>query len=452
MVRLFALVLVCVVALAVWLTRPLWRGDEPSAPDTARIPPSETLVAVFGDTLCRRPLDAETVKWDSRPFTTSELHAALALGPEGKRVGAIRQVYLKVLLRDPFLGDCAGLRQWVDRDLAVDEVERRLALSPEAKRVGEVRQVFIKALGRDPAGWDTASLRYWVESELPPADIGARLAAQRPLVGVHYFAWYKNIQGQWGNGATLVGPDAPKPSLGWYESEDPKVMDTHIRQMIDAGFDFVIFAVGPETPWNWQQAHAFFRRLKGHPLKAAIMLDDLYKEAPGVKSAWVDKVKAEFLGYPNYFSYHERPLVMLFASRLDFAAAGVTLRNVYWTPRYGPGENTFNLDNVLYPYDWPFWADTPPPLVNGVVPVMPGYIDTHLGRDDPMVHPRNDGRLYHEQWQQALSQKPELILVYSWNEYFEQSAIEPTVQWGDSYLRWTTCYITHAHRGTTGNC
>ena len=104
---------------------------------------------------------------------------------------------------------------------------------------------------------------------------------------------------------------------------------------------------------------------------------------------------------------------------------------------------------MLYPHDWPFWADTPPPLVNGVVPVMPGYIDTHLGRDDPMVYPRNDGRMYHEQWQHALSQKPELILVYSWNEYFEQSAIEPTEQWGDSYLRWTKCYIGARPPGTT---
>jgi hypothetical protein len=70
-----------------------------------------------------------------------------------------------------------------------------------------------------------------------------------------------------------------------------------------------------------------------------------------------------------------------------------------------------------------------------------------------MVHPRNDGRLYHEQWQHALKQQPDVILVYSWNEYFEQSAIEPTVQWGDSYLRWTKCYITHAHKGTTtGRC
>jgi hypothetical protein len=452
MLRLIAVVLVAIATLTAWCTRSVWRAEDAAPQEVARIPPSETLTAVFGDTLCRRPVDAETVEWDSRPFTTSELHAALALGPEGKRVGAVRQVYLKVLLRDPFPGDCEGLRQWVDRDLPVDEIERRLAMSPEAQRVGQVRQAFTQTLGRDPAGWDTASLRYWVESGLPPADIGARLSAQRPLVGVYYFTWYKSIQGQWGNGATFVGSNAPKPSLGWYESEDPKVMDAHIRQMVDAGVDFVVVNLGPETPWNWANAHAFFGRLKGHPLKAVIMLDDLYKEMPSVKAGWVDRVKAEFLGYPNYLSYHDRPLLLLFASRLDFPVSGVLLRNVYWTPRYGPGANTFNLDNVLYPQDWPFWADTPPPLVNGLVPVMPGYIDTHLGRDDPMVYPRNDGRLYHEQWQSALAQKPELIMIYSWNEYFEQSAIEPTEQWGDSYVRWTKCYIAHAHAGTSGTC
>ena len=452
MVRFFAILLVAMVALAAWLARPLWRGEESAAADVARVPPSPALVAGFAETLCRPPRDEETVRWDSRPFALPELYAALTLSAEGKRVGAIRQVYLKVLLRDPFAGDCGGLRQWVDRDLPVDEVERRLAMSPEAQRIAEVRQVFIETLGRDPAGWDTANLRYWVESDLPPGEIRARLAAQRPLVGVHYFAWYQQVQGQWGNGLTFVAADAPRPSLGLYESKDPKVMDTHIRQMIDAGFDFVFFQIVPDTPWNWENAHAFFRRLEGHPLKATIMLDDLYRELPATKAAWVDKVKTEFFGYPNYFSYHDRPLVTLFASKLDFAVPGVLMRNVYWTPRYGPGTNTFNLDSVLYPHDWPFWADTPQPLVNGVVPVMPGYIDSHLGRDDPMVHPRNNGRLYHEQWQHALAQKPELILVYSWNEYFEQSAIEPTAVWGDSYLRWTKCYIAHAHKGTTGSC
>jgi hypothetical protein len=452
MVRFFAIVLVVVIAVAAWLTSPLWQGDDGPSEDVPRIPASERLTAVARETLCRPPRDAETVQWDSRPFETPELYAALTWSAEGRRVSAIRQVYLKVLLRDPFAGDCAGLRQWVDRDLPVDAVERRLAMSPEAQRIGEVRQVFIETVARDPAGWDTASLRYWVESELPPAEIRTRLAAQRPLVGVHYFAWYQQVQGQWGNGLTFVGTDAPRPSLGLYESKDPKVMDTHIRQMIDAGFDFVIFQIGPETPSSWEHAHAFFGRLQGHPLKAAIMLDDLYKDTPGAKATWVDKVKTEFFGYPSYFSYHDRPLVMLFASRLDFAVPGVLMRNVYWTPRYGPGENTFNLDLVLYPHDWPFWAETPPLLVNGVVPVLPGYIDTHLGRDDPMVYPRNNGRMYHEQWQHALKQRPEIITVYSWNEYFEQTAIEPTTTWGDSYLKWTKCYIAHAHNGTTGSC
>jgi hypothetical protein len=452
MVRFFAIVLVAMIALAAWLTRPLWQGDDGPSADVPQIPASERLTAVAHQTMCRPPRDAETVKWDSRPFEVPELYAALTWSAEGRRVSAIRQVYLKVLLRDPFTGDCAGLRQWVDRDLPVDEVERRLAMSPEAQRIADVRRVFIETLGRDPAGWDTASLRYWVESGLTPSEIRTRLAAQRPLVGVHYFAWYQSVQGRWGNGATFVGADAPRPSLGLYESGDVKVIDAHVRQMADAGFDFVILNLVPETPWMWENVRAFFRRLEGHPLKAAIMLDDLYRADPRVKAQWVEKVKAEFISHPNYFSYHDRPLVTLFASRVDFDVPGVVVRNVYWTPVYAPGKNTFNLDLVLYPHDWPFWAETPPPLLNGVVPVMPGYIDTHLGRDDPMVHPRNNGRLYHEQWQHALAQKPELILVYSWNEYFEQSAIEPTVQWGDSYLRWTKCYIAHAHDGTVGNC
>jgi hypothetical protein len=451
-VRLLAVLLLAFVAVVVWLTQPLWRGGGDSSEEQPRIPASEALTRVVGETLCRPPRDAETVRWDSRPFGTAELRSALELSPEGKRAAAIRQVYLKVLLRDPFPADCAGLRQWLARDLPVDEVERRLATSAEAERIDAVRRLFVDVLGRDPAGWDTASLRYWVDSGLPLGEIRARLAAQRPLVGVHYFTWYQSVDGRWGNDATAVTGDAPRPSLGAYESGRAEIIDTHLAQITGAGFDFVLVDIVADDPRSWSNAHAFFTRLKAGSLKAAVMLDGLYKAEPAVKAEWVEKAKADFFGYPNYFIYHDWPLVTLFASRLDFSVPGAVMRNVYWTPRYGPGSNTFNLDSLLYPHDWPFWAETPQPLVNGVVPVIPGYVDTHLGRDDPMVHPRENGRLYHQQWQRALAQKPEVILVYSWNEHFEQTAIEPTQVWGDSYLRWTKCYITHAHAGTTGAC
>jgi hypothetical protein len=450
MVRFFAVVLVAVLALAAWLTRSVWLNHE--AEDVARIPASARLTAVVREMLCRPPRDEETVRWDTKPFETSQLSTALAHSPEAKRVGAIRQVYFKVLLRDPFPGDCDGLRQWVDRDLPLDEVERRLAMSPEAQRIGEVREVFVETLGRDPAGWDTASLRYWVESGLPVADVRARLVAQRPLIGVHYFTWYRLVEGRWGNAATVVTADAPRPSTGLYGSGRPEVIDRHVAQITEAGFDFVIVNVVAGDATSWANAQAFFARLNGSPLKAMVMLDGLYTAEPSAKAEWAEKAKAEFVPHPNYFSYRDRPVVAMFASRLDFRLSGVLMRNVYWTESYGPGSNTFNPDSVLYPHDWPFWSETPQPLVNGVVPVIPGYIDSHLGRDDPMVYPRNNGRMYHEQWQQALKQKPELILVYSWNEYFEQSAIEPTDRWGDAYLQWTKCYIAHAHQGTTGTC
>jgi hypothetical protein len=161
---------------------------------------------------------------------------------------------------------------------------------------------------------------------------------------------------------------------------------------------------------------------------------------------------ADFTTHPNYLRLHGQPLIALFGAPVDFAEDRALLRNVYWTPQYTPGANTFNEDSALLPHDWPFWAPTPPPVMNGVVPVMPGYSDTHLGRERRLEHPRRDGQTYHEQWQRALAQKPELIIVYSWNEHFEQTAIEPTDAWGTRYLRWTACYTAHARRGTAGRC
>lgn len=446
MLRILAIA-VCVALLA-WSVSSLWRTAE--AP--AGIPASQALTDAFVETLCRPPLDAETVRWDSRRFETPELVEALRSTPEGRRVREIRHVYLDVLLRDPLDGDCAGLREWVDGPIGVDEIGRRLNASPEAQRMTQVRQVFVESLGRDPGGLDNASVRRWGESAFSLAEIGARLAAQRPQVGVHYFTWYQSGPDGWGNGATSVQADAPQPALGWYSSTDERVMDTHIRQMADAGFDFVIVQVNAESPPSWTTAHRFFGRLAGRTLKAAVMLDGLHTKATAIKRGWVEKAKAEFPGHANYFSLYGEPLIMLFAAPLDFTVPGAVLRNVYWTNSYAQGTNTFNVDSILFPRDWPFWAATPQPVVNGVVPVVPGYIDTHLGRAAPMEYPRTGGKMYHDQWQRALALRPELIIVYGWNEHFEQTAIEPTEAWGNQYLQWTACYAARAHAGTAGAC
>ena len=404
------------------------------------------------EVLCRPPSDAETVDWDNRPFERSALVKALTSTVEAQRVRQIRSLYFDLLRRDTTFADCEQVRDWVNQRLGVDEVTRELAALPEARRVSNVRQILIDRSGWDPRGWDDPGLRRWVDSPFTLAEIRSRLAGQRPLVGVHYFAWYRIDQRGWGNDLTTVAADSPKPAPGWYDSGDTDVIAAQIRQIEEAGFDFTIVHVIATSPRTWTNARTFIDRLSGHRLKAAVMLDGLYAEDAPTKAMWVQKAKAEFTGDSHYLLFHGEPLIMLFSARLDFDAEGVVLRNVYWTDRYDPDANTFNPNRHLEPRDWPFWSPTPQPLVNGVVPVIPGYVDTALGRARSMEHPRNDGQTYREQWQRAIALHPEVVLVYGWNEYFERTAIEPTDAWGDQYLRMTACYIGHAHRGTSGTC
>ena len=203
---------------------------------------------------------------------------------------------------------------------------------------------------------------------------------------------------------------------------------------------------------SWENARQVFRLLEGRALKAALVLDSLYVADASEKEWWASYAVAEFGDSPNYLRQDGQPLVMIYAAPIDFSLPGVALRNVYWTINYAQGVNTFNPYGMLLPRDWSFWEESPQQVVNGVVPVLPGYRDDHLDRAFSMAHPRNGGEFYHQQWQRALSLRPETVLVYSWNEHFEETGIEPTVAWGDLYMQWTACYIRHAHAGTIGDC
>jgi hypothetical protein len=447
--RTFVATLVCLVIALGVLGWSLWDSTRVKAP---RFRPSRLLADTVQEVLCRPPFDVEVVNWDNRPFDRSTLVSALESTEEFRRLQQARQSYVDALRREATREECTEFRHWIDRHADLDTITREIASLPEARRVAAVRQLFIDMFGRDPRGWDDPGLRRWVDSPLGLGEIRSRLREQRPLVGVHYFAWYEPDPGGWRNEATRVPADSPKPARGWYDSSNSDVMAAQIRQMEETGFDFVAVHVIPLSPRSWSNAHTFFDRLSGHRLKAALVLDGLYDQTAAMKAMWVERAKEEFTGDSHYLRLHGEPLVMMFSTRLDFDVPRVILRNVYWSYRYDPGENAFNGTLRLEPRDWPFWAPTPQPLANGMVPVIPGYDDAALGRSRSMVHERGNGQMYRDQWRRALALHPEVILVYSWNEYFERTPIEPTDAWGDQYLRMTACFIGHAHRGTMGTC
>jgi len=71
-----------------------------------------------------------------------------------------------------------------------------------------------------------------------------------------------------------------------------------------------------------------------------------------------------------------------------------------------------------------------------VATVSPGFDDRALrGADRPVVS--RDGGRYLATWEAALAGDPDMVLVTSWNEWYEGSEIEPGTRWGASALEET---------------
>jgi glycoprotein endo-alpha-1,2-mannosidase len=71
--------------------------------------------------------------------------------------------------------------------------------------------------------------------------------------------------------------------------------------------------------------------------------------------------------------------------------------------------------------------------------VLPGYDDRKI-RSPGIYLPRENGGCYHRTWYAALTSEADWVLVTSWNEWYEDSEIEPSVEHGMDYLYLTAQY------------
>lgn len=69
--------------------------------------------------------------------------------------------------------------------------------------------------------------------------------------------------------------------------------------------------------------------------------------------------------------------------------------------------------------------------------IIPGYDDSHIGREGPTVVSREKGELYRRLWKAALEAQPDWIVITSFNEWHEGSEIEPSMEWGDLFINLT---------------
>src|SRR5262249_50258872 len=69
-----------------------------------------------------------------------------------------------------------------------------------------------------------------------------------------------------------------------------------------------------------------------------------------------------------------------------------------------------------------------------VASVNPVLDDRRLDRPTHLFVDRANGRQYDDQWTTAVETDPDWVVIPTWNEWFENSEIEPSEKYGSFYL------------------
>ena len=85
---------------------------------------------------------------------------------------------------------------------------------------------------------------------------------------------------------------------------------------------------------------------------------------------------------------------------------------------------------------YPILADSPASKI-AAIDVVPGYDDRLIPGRKGAVQDRENGAFYEGMFNAALASNPDWILITSWNEWWENTYIEPGQLYGNQYLTLT---------------
>lgn len=293
-----------------------------------------------------------------------------------------------------------------------------------------------------------------------------------------YYTWYGNPEhsGSWVHWDNVrpekhdIGTSTHYPALGAYDSHDPELISTHIRQAKEAGVDTFI------STW-WGRGN-FEDRAFGSLLKHAEELDfnvaAYWETAPGTGQEQVDRAVGD-LAYlaethgksAAYLKVDGEPVVFVYGrvlgevplqnwpaiidgvkKRLGYNVILVAdgYRDMY--ARVFDGLHVYNIAGATKGRDVPqlraFASQSFPAAVQtarkrgaiACVTIIPGYDDTKI-RTPGLVAERYGGEAYRTLWSEAIKADADWVVITSWNEWHEGSEIEPSWEDGDLYLKLT---------------
>ena len=321
----------------------------------------------------------------------------------------------------------------------------------------------------------------WMAARRPPPDSPSKA----PLVGIHYFTWYGEGLGNrhWSDNLAFGGV-SDIPQLGYYGSLSGETAARHLDLMEEMDIDFVIFNLHvDEDGIDLHQLSAAETMIdvaaqRGSPLRFAVALC-LYTARPPLIEAAMAKIRESLLGHARYQNLRGKPLLFLFWTglldgnymviRLLKALSEDCLRIAVSLRLFDSGSESrrtfdlFDAASLFSPLELSapeHWEETWQRAYDGaggmparlrIATLSPGYDDTHL--QDPNRHgnlyrrvPRDNGATYRRSADFALRQSdpPEMLIVSTFNEFHENTHVEPSLDWGRFYVAMTRDLIAEA--------
>lgn len=278
------------------------------------------------------------------------------------------------------------------------------------------------------------------------------------------------------------------PQIGWYRSSSMDVISWQIKQIKRLNIDYVVFEMLASSDWCFQETVTTIEKIIPLLLDQGIgytFLLDVWVDHDNSQSTSFDlmleqlKQREWLVGVEKVID--SKPLIYVFNADCDQASLitsshpEIDVKVCAWIPTWKSFESVqeslikrkdpHHLDKFFgkywhsFPTAWEslerlgycqFWQlSNETRSMNGIASVIPGYDDLLMNRIPQMAEivPRNDGHTLVEQFKRAVESGADNILIYGWNEYFEATTIEPTLEYGDFYVKLTRRLIEQAKRG-----
>jgi hypothetical protein len=255
----------------------------------------------------------------------------------------------------------------------------------------------------------------------------------------YYYGW-------WEPDRLNAGVDQPilQPSNGASHIDaDPSLMAAHVSEAINAGIDgFVVNTTAT--------LYTMLNLVHGSQFRVTLQIDPS-KNTETILSAYY-----QLLQDPNLLRYQGKPVLFFWQTAGTNPERWSALRNrvnpdhrALWI---ADGDKFGVLQQPAFdgisPYavawsanpagtlaSWAAAAAANAPDKLFIPPVSPGCNDAPARTPATCVRDRADGAFYEAAWSGALRIHPQwAVIVSTWNEWLEDTAIEPAVQYGDEYL------------------